>query len=161
MSYQVNNPYSVTLRPNGPPLYAPPPKPIKRIDELGYIMDSPTFRVTTGNTGLDNIIKFGFWFGMAAALYKLYGMLRYDEPLFSPGTPPAWKMNPDMTDAEYREALNKYGLPEPPEPCNITVLRYVSTGDWWLGTDIGWFWIDGRSLKEWKKSYYGPHGEWT
>lgn len=91
MSYQVNLPYSLTLRPNGPALYSPPPKPIKRIDNLGYIMDTPGFRMTTGDRGLDNLIKYGFWFGLAMALYKAYGMLRYNEPLFSTGTPPAWK----------------------------------------------------------------------
>jgi len=102
MSYQVNLPYSVQLRPNGPALYAPPPKPIEK---LGYFFETPTLSITSGDPGLDNIIKYGFWLGMAIALYKLYGMLRYDEPLFSPGTPPAWKANPSKRrkKSEYDE----------------------------------------------------------
>lgn len=107
MSYQVNLPHSVTLRPNGPALYSPPPKPIG----LGYIMDTPRFRMTTGDPGIDNLVKYGFWFGMAAALYKLYGMLRYDEPIFSPGTPPAWRMNPSkkqIKKALFERVLNLY-----------------------------------------------------
>lgn len=93
MPYKINLPHSVTLRPSGPALYSPPPRRIKRLT-LGYIMDAPGLRMTTGDPGLDNLIKYGFWFGVAALLYKAYGMLRYNEPLFSAGTPPAWKMNP-------------------------------------------------------------------
>ena len=113
MAYRVNLPYSVTLQPSTPE----PMGKLKRIS-LGYIMDSPGFRVTTGDPGLDNLIKYGFWFGAAAILYKAYSMLRHDEPLFSAGTPAAWERNsysdversayPELTDEEYRRAFTRY-----------------------------------------------------
>jgi len=146
MSYQVRNPYSVTMRPNGPALYAPPLKPIK---SLGYIWDTPTLRVTTGDPGVDNLIKYGFWFGMAMMLYKLYGMLRYDEPLFSPGTPPAWKVNPrtrNFYEARIRfHELYEKGLDvnELSRACRVS-----------RGTVYKWLHESGLPLPKPKRPYY-------
>jgi hypothetical protein len=66
----------------------------------------------------------------------------------------------DRTDADWREAIKRRALPEPPsEP--ILVLRWVAgTGNWYLKTTKSWYWLDGRGGRAWKPSVYGPHGEY-
>ena len=46
MSYVYNQPYSVTRRPNGPPMSNPPPIPIRRIDDVSLGTITPASLLT-------------------------------------------------------------------------------------------------------------------
>jgi len=97
MSYIRNLPYSVTLRPNGAPIHDPLPAPIKSYEEsMGYAFDVAGVRVSTGSPLLDTVLRWGVWIGLGLVAYRMYRVLRYDEPIIAPAyrTPPAWEANP-------------------------------------------------------------------
>jgi len=160
MTYAVNLPLSVMRRPYGPsPMNTLPSRPIQPVDEkgAGAFFDAAGVSISTGSAPLDFMIKWGFWLGMAAIMYKSYRILRYDEPFFLPstGVPPAWEVNP--YDEEWRRRLEGMGVEPPPPEYVVVNARYVSsTGDWYVQTEDGaWYWYDDR-VTEWKHLPYGP-----
>lgn len=135
MTYAVNLPYSVTRRPNGPSMYYPCPNAIQPVQDqqgAGYFIDAAGVRVSTGSAPLDFIIKWGFWVGMAAILYKSYRVFRYDEPLFlgAPRTPAAWEVNPGkrVSKDTKKEILTVYVAGEPLEP----IAKHFDVSVQWL-----------------------------
>lgn len=163
MSYfRYNLPYSVTLGPQIHSFLEYPPVPIRRIEDVmgtGYFVDAAGIRATTGNPTADALIKWGFWVGFGLLAYRMYRVLRYDEPFIQPAykLPPAWQANPELSNEEYRKILATHGITDPPEEYEIIGARYVTGNDDWyiLVEDRGWYWYDPRD-REWKFLPLGP-----
>jgi transposase-like protein len=153
VSYAYNPPYSVTRRPNGPPMFDPAPVPIRSIDaELGTgnFIDAAGVSATTGSQALDNIIKWGFWIGMGLVAYRMYRVLRYNDPLIQPRykLPPAWQAN-SSTRTRVRFHIKDLS------PEEIEVLRHRAISLYEKGTSVlslaNYLGINKNTLTRWLK----------
>jgi len=131
-------------------MFDPAPVPIRSIDELGNssFFDGAGVSMTTGSAAWDRVVKYGFWLSMGLVAYRMYRVLRYDEPLLGGdrGVPPAWEGNPDRSNEEYRELLIRHGVNEPPSGWEVVEAQYVmGRDDWYIRVEgDGWYWYDPR-----------------
>jgi transposase len=102
MYFRYNQPYNVTMGPRAHSFLEYPPVQINPMCPMGNFIDAAGVRVTTGSPTADTVIKYGFWVGMALVAYRLYRVMRYDDPFIRPSykLPPAWQANPLLTREE-------------------------------------------------------------
>ena len=142
-------------------LLAPPVRIAPPVSGTGYIFDAAGVRATTGSEDFDLVIRWMFWIGMALMGYKMYRVLRYEDPLFGEREvlPPAWRVNPADSDSDNRRKLESYGISLPSPKHLIARVRYISSrDDWYIQTETGdWYWYDSRkSSYGWKHAPLGP-----
>jgi transcriptional regulator with XRE-family HTH domain len=109
--FRYNQPYSVTMGPRAHSFLEYPPVPIQ---PMGNFIDAAGVSATTGSQALDTVIKWGFWIGMGLVGYRMYRVLRYNDPFIQPPykLPPAWQANgrrPSLC-MEDVQALHEEGL---------------------------------------------------
>lgn len=99
MSYVYQPPQSVRLHSQGHAFLEHPPVPIR---PMGSFFDAAGVSATTGSGPLDVFVKYGLWIGLGLVSYRMYRVLRYDDPFIQPSRrlPPAWQANGRRTKAD-------------------------------------------------------------